>query len=85
MANKVCSVSQRWRKPGQPCFGEAVFPTGDLAIVAPKAESKQTHIFKARLGQPDKPKEQQQQQFPGEMNMLLAWSIKPSLEKMRLN
>ena len=61
MANKVCSVSRRWRKPGQLRFGKAVFPAGDLAIVAPKAENKQTHIFKAKPSQPDKPKEQQQQ------------------------
>lgn len=86
MANKVCSVSRRWRKPGWPRFGEAVFPTGDVAIVAPEAENKHARFFKARLGQPDKPKERQQQrQFPGEMNTLLAWSIKPSSEKSQLN
>lgn len=86
MANKVCSVSRCWRKPGRPRFGKAVFPAGDLAIVAPEGENKQTYFFKAKLGQPDKPEEQQQQrQFPGEMNTLLVWSIKPSLERSRLN
>lgn len=62
MANKVCSVSRCWRKPGRPRFGEAVLPSGDLAIVVSEAENKQTlFFFKARLSQPDKPKEQQQQ------------------------
>lgn len=45
MANKVCSVLRRWRKPGRPHFGEAVFPTGALVIVAPEAKTKQTLIF----------------------------------------
>lgn len=45
MANKVCSVSWRWRKPGRPRFGEAVLPSGDLAIVVSEAENKQTHFF----------------------------------------
>lgn len=45
MANKVCSVLRRWRKPGQPHFGEAVFPTGALVIVAPEAKTKQTLSF----------------------------------------
>lgn len=86
MANKVCSVSWCWRKPGRPRFGQAVFPAGDLAIVAPEAKNKHTHFFKAKLSWPDKPKEQQQQrQFPGETNTLLAWSIQPSLEKLWLD